>query len=79
MFAINGVFSGSLGYIFNRFSQEDIPFSAVVKDALRIGYTEPDPREDLSGNDVARKLISSCSRGWFKLEFEDIEIENLVE
>ncbi|MBT8205970.1 MAG: aspartate kinase, partial [Eudoraea sp.] len=54
---IKGVFSGSLSYIFNIFSEQDLPFSEIVKQASAGGYMEPDPREDLSGNDVGRKLL----------------------
>ncbi|KAK4684427.1 hypothetical protein P7C73_g5749, partial [Tremellales sp. Uapishka_1] len=56
---IEGVFSGTLSYIFNEFSKVeggDVKFSKVVKIAKDLGYTEPDPRDDLSGTDVARKL-----------------------
>ncbi|KAJ9105277.1 hypothetical protein QFC21_001645 [Naganishia friedmannii] len=56
---IEGVFSGTLSYIFNEFSKVeggDVKFSEVVKIAKDKGYTEPDPRDDLSGTDVARKL-----------------------
>jgi aspartokinase/homoserine dehydrogenase 1 len=78
LFAINGVFSGSLGYIFNRYSQENVPFSKIVREALENGYTEPDPREDLSGNDVARKLLVLAREAGLKLEFNQVEIHNLV-
>lgn len=56
---VEGVFSGTLSYIFNEFSKVeggDVKFSEVVKVAKDLGYTEPDPRDDLSGTDVARKL-----------------------
>ena len=56
---IEGVFSGTLSYIFNEFSAvggKDVKFSEVVEVAKEMGYTEPDPRDDLSGTDVARKL-----------------------
>jgi homoserine dehydrogenase len=56
---IEGVFSGTLSYIFNEYSKAeggDVAFSEVVKIAKDKGYTEPDPRDDLSGTDVARKL-----------------------
>ena len=72
------MFSGSLSYIFNRFSDSDLPFSAIVKEALENGYTEPDPREDLSGNDVGRKLLILARELELKNEFSDIEIDNLI-
>ncbi|ORY24018.1 homoserine dehydrogenase [Naematelia encephala] len=56
---IEGVFSGTLSYIFNEYSKPeggDVKFSQVIKIAKDLGYTEPDPRDDLSGTDVARKL-----------------------
>ncbi|CCE65374.1 hypothetical protein TPHA_0L00170 [Tetrapisispora phaffii CBS 4417] len=56
---IEGIFSGTLSYIFNEFStssQNDVKFSDVVKVAKQLGYTEPDPRDDLNGLDVARKV-----------------------
>ncbi len=75
---IKGVFSGSLSYIFNVFSDEDRPFSSIVKEAKQKGYTEPDPREDLSGNDVGRKLLILARELDLKNEFFDITIENLI-
>lgn len=52
---IEGILSGTLSYIFNNFG-DGRPFSEVVQDAKAKGYTEPDPRDDLNGTDVARKV-----------------------
>ncbi|MGX1928898.1 bifunctional aspartate kinase/homoserine dehydrogenase I [Flagellimonas sp. 2504JD4-2] len=75
---IKGVFSGSLSYIFNTFSENDVAFSSIVKEAMEKGFTEPDPREDLSGNDVGRKLLILARELDLHNEFDDIQIENLI-
>lgn len=75
---IRGVFSGTLSYLFNRFSAEDKPFSELLKDAIGKGFTEPDPREDLYGNDVGRKLLILARELDLQNEFEEVHIENLV-
>ncbi len=75
---ITGVFSGSLSYIFNTFSEVDVPFSTILKDAMKKGFTEPDPREDLSGNDVGRKLLILARELDLSNEFSDISIQNLI-
>ncbi|MEX0312924.1 MAG: bifunctional aspartate kinase/homoserine dehydrogenase I, partial [Allomuricauda sp.] len=75
---IKGVFSGSLSYIFNTFSENEVSFSSIVKEAMEKGFTEPDPREDLSGNDVGRKLLILARELDLHNEFDDIQIENLI-
>ncbi|MBT0551788.1 ACT domain-containing protein [Riemerella anatipestifer] len=75
---IKGVFSGSLSYIFNNFSVRGDAFSTIIKEAMENGFTEPDPREDLSGNDVARKLLILARELDLVNEFEDINIQNLI-
>lgn len=75
---IKGVFSGTLSYIFNHFSVENKSFSEVLKEAISLGFTEPDPREDLCGNDVARKLLILARELDLQNEFNEIEIQNLI-
>jgi len=75
---IRGVFSGSLSYLFNNFSVQNRPFSEVLGEAIKNGYTEPDPREDLCGNDVGRKLLILARELDLQNEFDDVIIENLI-
>ena len=69
---IEAVLSGTLNFIFNEISA-DIPFSETVKRAKEQGYSEPDPRIDLSGTDVIRKLVILTREAGYKVEQEDVE------
>lgn len=74
---IEAILSGTLNYLFSTISPEK-PFSSVVREAKELGYTEPDPRLDLNGMDVGRKVLILSREIGMSLELSDVSIQNLM-
>ena len=77
LLAVEGMFSGTLAWLCNRHDGVH-PFSALVREAHALGYTEPDLRDDLSGLDVARKLVILAREAGWPLSLEDVDLQSLV-
>ncbi|MDX1403807.1 MAG: bifunctional aspartate kinase/homoserine dehydrogenase I, partial [Woeseiaceae bacterium] len=75
--SIEGILSGTLAYLFNVYDGS-VPFSAILAEARESGYTEPDPRDDLSGMDVARKLTILARELGQSIEIGDFPVQNLI-
>jgi aspartokinase/homoserine dehydrogenase 1 len=74
---VEGILSGTLSYLFNTYDAQT-PFSELVRQARALGYTEPDPRDDLSGADVARKLVILSREAGADLSLDQVEVTSLV-
>ncbi len=74
---LEAVLSGTLNFLFNEYDGS-VPFSEVIKKAKELGYTEPDPRLDISGEDVMRKLLILIRESAYSMEMEEIEITSFL-
>jgi aspartokinase/homoserine dehydrogenase 1 len=77
LISVEAVLSGTLSFLFNSVSAQR-SFSSVVREAKELGLTEPDPRDDLSGVDMARKILILARESGSRLSLEDVEIESLL-
>lgn len=76
--SVSGIFSGTLSWLFEQYAGDQVPFSQLVNEALEAGYTEPDPREDLGCQDLARKLLILSRELGVELKPEHLKVTSLV-
>lgn len=74
---ISGVVSGTMTYLFNQL-EKGVSFSEAIIEARKLGYAEPDPRDDLSGEDVARKFLTIARMLGVKIERNELQVESLI-
>jgi aspartokinase/homoserine dehydrogenase 1 len=74
---IEAVISGSISYIFNNYAAGK-PFRSLIQEARELGYTEPDPRDDLSGQDIKRKIVILSRVAGYPLEPEEVDVDAIL-